>query len=240
MKKERSLAGRKVQYGALLVIVQLMVGCSGQAPSQSATSNSVNGSVPVTAPALSADTKLVVAFGDSLYAGYNLDQGKGFAPVLQKVLAARGIKVQVVNAGVSGDTTAAALSRLALTLDGLPRKPDLVLIGLGGNDMLRGLSPAATRANLDAILTELRKRKLGMMLTGMLASPNMGPDYASAFDPIYPALARKYAIPLYPFFLRGVAGHRALQLPDGMHPNDKGVTVVVDGVAPMVATALKH
>jgi acyl-CoA thioesterase-1 len=140
---------------------------------------------------------------------------------------------------VSGDTTAAGLARLAFTLDGLPRKPDLILVGLGGNDMLRGLSPAETRSNLDAILAELKKRDMPVLLTGMLASPNMGPDYATAFNAIFPDLARKYGATLYPFMLDGVIGDRALQLPDGIHPNDKGVTVIVGKLAPVVARALK-
>src|SRR3546814_4600086 len=105
---------------------------------------------------------------------------------------------------VSGDTSAAGLQRLAFTLDGLDRKPDLVIVGLGANDMLRGLSPRATRANLEAILTELKKRDIPTMLTGMVAAPNMGTDYAAAFNPIYPELAEEFGVPLYPFFLEGV------------------------------------
>jgi len=185
-----------------------------------------------------ADTKLVVAFGDSLYAGYNLAPDEGFAPALERALKSRGIKASVFNAGVSGDTTAAGLARLAFTLDGLPRKPDLVIVGLGGNDMLRGLSPDATRTNLDAILKALEARGLRTMLTGMVASPNMGPDYAAAFNPIYPQLAKRYRVPLYPFFLDGVIGKAGLQLPDGIHPNARGVDVVVTRVAPAVAAAL--
>lgn len=167
------MAGRLMQYGALALIVHLASGCSDQAPPPPPPTNaaiSAEGAAPAT-PA--ADRKLVVAFGDSLYAGYNLDQGQGLAPVLEATLATRGVKAQVVNAGVSGDTTAAGRARLAFTLDGLPRTPDLMLVGLGGNDMLRGLSPQDTRANLDAILAEAKARGIKVMLTGMLASPNM-------------------------------------------------------------------
>ncbi|MBV2151187.1 MULTISPECIES: arylesterase [Sphingobium] len=236
MKKERSLAGRYWQYGALALFVQLAGACSDKAPPPPPVANSAQ-ATPAAAPV--ADGKLVVTFGDSLYAGYNLDQDKGLAPVLEQALAARGMKAQVVNAGVSGDTSAAGLARLAFTLDGLARKPDLILVGLGGNDMLRGLSPDATRDNLDAILAELKKRDIPVLLTGMLASPNMGPDYAAAFNPIFPALAKKYDAALYPFMLDGVIGDRALQLPDGIHPNDKGVAVIVGKLAPMVAEALR-
>lgn len=228
-----------MQYGALALIVQLAVACSDKTPMPPPAGNDGQVANQAQSAVPTADERLVVAFGDSLYAGYNLDQDKGLAPVLEKALTARGIKARVVNAGVSGDTTAAGLTRLAFTLDGLPRKPDLMLVGLGGNDMLRGLSPAETRTNLDAILAQLQKRGIPVLLTGVLASPNMGPDYAAAFNPIYPELAQKYKSGLYPFMLDGVIGDRALQLPDGIHPNDKGVTVIVGKLAPVVAGALK-
>jgi acyl-CoA thioesterase-1 len=194
---------------------------------------------PATTEVPAEDTRLVVAFGDSLFAGYGLAQDEGFAPALQRALEAQGLKAQVVNAGVSGETTAGGRERLAFTLDGLPRQPDLVIVGLGGNDMMRGLDPAQTRANLDAILTELKARGIATMLTGMLVSPNMGPDYAAAFNPIYPDLAKKFDLPLYPFFLRGVVGRRDLQLPDGIHPNAQGIQAVVQRIAPMVGREIK-
>lgn len=234
------MIGRFRQYGALLALVQLVVACS---PGGERRENAIaaNNAAPAASDnaAIPADARFVVAFGDSLYAGYNLGAGEGFAPVLQRALAADGVKAQVFNAGVSGDTSADGLGRLAFVLDGLPRKPDLVLLGLGGNDMLRGLGPERTRANLDAILAELKRRGLPVMLTGMMASPNMGPDYAAAFNPIYPDLAKKYDAPLYPFFLDGVIGHRVLQLPDGIHPNARGVELIVGKVAPLVAKDLK-
>jgi acyl-CoA thioesterase-1 len=145
----------------------------------------------------------------------------------------------VHNAGVSGDTSAAGLQRFAFTLDGLDRKPDLVLVGLGGNDMLRGLRPEDTQANLDAILRELHRRNIDAMLTGMLAARNLGTDYADRFDPIYPELAKKHDIPLYPFFLEDVAGNRDLMLADGIHPNERGIDVIAGRVAPLVASRLE-
>ncbi len=215
--------------------------CSPSAPEQN-VANAVPEAVATPAPdkAIPADAKLVVVFGDSLYAGYNLGPTEGFAPTLEKALTAEGVKARVFNAGVSGDTSADGLARIAFTLDGLSRKPDLVLVGLGGNDMLRGLSPDATRTNIDAILKELKRRGLPFMLTGMMASPNMGPDYAAAFNPIFPDLAKSYGVPLYPFFLDGVLGHRDLQLPDGIHPNAMGVAVIVKKVAPMVERDLQQ
>ena len=188
---------------------------------------------------LNADTRLVMAFGDSLYAGYNVKQDESFPAQLEKALSARGLNVQVHNAGVSGDTTAAGLQRLAFALDGLPRKPDLVILGLGGNDMLRGISPDQTQSNLKAMLDELKKRDIPVVLTGMVAAPNLGQDYASKFNPIYPALAKQYNAGLYPFFLDGVITDKALMLPDGIHPNPKGIAKVVNGIDDMVASRLQ-
>jgi acyl-CoA thioesterase-1 len=239
MMEGRSLAGRISQYGALLLLVQLAGACSDERQPNDAAQREVKTMAPATTEAPAKDARLVVAFGDSLFAGYGLAQDEGFAPALQRALEGQGLKAQVVNAGVSGETTAGGRERLAFTLDGLPRKPDLVIVGLGGNDMLRGLDPAQTRANLDAILTELKARGIATMLTGMLVSPNMGPDYASAFNPIYPDLAKKFGLPLYPFFLQGVVGRRDLQLPDGIHPNAQGIKAVVQRIAPMVGRELK-
>ena len=232
------MAGRLTQYGALALIVHLTTGCSPDAPPPPPATEQAQKAQPPADATPAADRKLVVAFGDSLYAGYNLDQGQGLAPVLEHALAERGIQARVVNAGVSGDTTAAGRARLAFTLDGLPRTPDLMLVGLGGNDMLRGLSPQDTRDNLDAILREAQARGIKVMLTGMLASPNMGAQYAAAFNPIFPDLARKYDAALYPFMLDGVLGDRTLLLADGIHPNARGVTVIASKLAPLVARAL--
>lgn len=229
------MSGKFRQYGASLLLVHLAMACSPSAPPPG---NEAAGNVAAANEAETADSKLVVVFGDSLYAGYSLEDGEGFAPVLQRDLKAQGVAAQVANAGVSGDTSAEGLARLAFVLDGQPRKPDLVVVGLGGNDMLRGLDPATTRANLDAILAELKKRGIPAMLTGMLAAPNMGPDFAKAFNAIYPDLAKKYDVRLYPFFLDGVLGKRELMLPDGIHPNAEGVKIVTGHVAPLVVQAL--
>ena len=226
---------------AALALVHLAAGCSQPTDDASAAPNSTNAtaSAPATPAAEAGDIKLVVAFGDSLYAGYNLAPGEGFAPVLERALKGRGIAAQVVNAGVSGDTSAGGRGRLAFVLDGLSRKPDLVIVGLGANDMLRGLEPSRTRENLDAILAELKKRGIPVMLTGMVAAPNMGADYAASFNGIYPDLAKKYGAPLYPFFLDGVITNQSLLLGDGIHPNPQGVKTVVAKVEPMVSAALE-
>lgn len=224
------------QYGAALLLFHLVVACSSPAPDPAP---SATPAPTATASAPAADARRVIAFGDSLFAGYNLPSDRGFAPALERALAARGIAASVFNAGVSGDTSAAGRQRLAFTLDGQPRKPDLVIVGLGANDMLRGLDPQATRDNLDAILAELDRRDIPAMLTGMVAAPNMGADYARTFNAIYPDLAKKYGAPLYPFFLDGVITDRALLLPDGIHPNEQGVDRIAARVAPIVAAAVR-
>jgi acyl-CoA thioesterase-1 len=226
----------KLRYVFLLLAVQLAVACSPAAPTAEAPANRQTAGAAPARPA--EDARLVLAFGDSLYAGYQLDQNQGFAPALQHALEARGVTARVVNGAVSGDTTAAARQRLAFTLDGLERRPDLVLVGLGGNDALRGLGPGETRANLAAILTELRQRDIPVLVTGMMAPRNMGPDYAARFDPIFPELAREHGAALYPFLLDGVITEPELLLPDGMHPNAEGVNAIVARVAPDVARVL--
>jgi acyl-CoA thioesterase-1 len=180
----------------------------------------------------------VLAFGDSLTAGYGLPPGQGFAPQLQAMLRRNGVRAIVANGGVSGDTAAAGRARLGWTLDGLPRKPDLVIVALGANDMLRGLPPSQTRAELDAMLAELKRRQIGTLVAGMLAAPNLGPAYGAEYRRIYPDLAGKYGAPLYPFFLDGVAGDERLLLPDNVHPNFQGIKIMVTGIGPAVLKAL--
>jgi len=179
-------------------------------------------------PAHAADIRLLV-LGDSLSAGYNLPQDASFPAQLQKTLTARGIKATVINAGVSGDTTAGALSRVDWAL---ADKPTHALVALGANDMLRGLSPEAAQANLDKILAKLTAAGVKPMLAGMLSAPNLGPDYGRRFEALYPALATKYKVPLYPFYLDGVAAEKSLLLDDGMYPNARGVAVMVERILP--------
>jgi acyl-CoA thioesterase-1 len=226
------------RYVALLLAVQLVTACSGGTPVGNGQENRAGAAQNSAGHAPRADARLVLVFGDSLFAGYRLGPNEGFAPALERALGAAGTPARVVNGGVSGDTTAAGLQRLAFALEGLPRAPDLVVVGLGGNDALRGISPAETRRNLTAILTELRRRRITVLLTGMLAPRNMGPDYAAAFDPIYPALARQFEAELYPFFLDGVVARPELLLEDGMHPNARGIDAIVARVAPRVSAAL--
>jgi acyl-CoA thioesterase-1 len=180
----------------------------------------------------------VLAFGDSLTAGYGLPRDQGFAPQLEDVLRRNGVRAFVTNAGVSGNTTSNGRARVRWTLDGLKRKPDLAIVALGANDMLRGMRPEQTREDLDFILAEFKKRGIKVIVAGMLAPPNLGRDYMAKYNAIFPDLARKYDAPLYPFFLAGVAGVPALNLPDRVHPNFQGVKRMVTGIAPTVLKAI--
>lgn len=182
---------------------------------------------------------LIWAFGDSLVAGYGLAPAQGFCAQLEAALRQAGIAATVRNGGVAGDTAAQAKARLRWGLRGLGTPPDLVIVELGANDMLRGLPVGQARANLDAILTELQARHLRVLVAGMRAAPNLGADYGRAFEAIYPALARAHRVPLYPFYLEGVAAQRALIQPDGRHPNARGVAVIVARMLPAVRRALR-
>lgn len=173
----------------------------------------------------------IVALGDSLTAGYGLSDKDGFVPRLQAALTAKGIAVEVINAGVSGDTSSDGLARLDWSV---PQGTAAVIVELGANDMLRGIKPQITRDALDAILKRLTARHIAVLLCGMRAAPNLGADYGKAFEAIYPDLAAKYGVLLYPFFLDGVAGDLKLTQPDGLHPNPSGVGVIVERILPKV------
>jgi len=185
-----------------------------------------------------AHRPLVLAFGDSLTAGYGLDQGLGFAPQLQATLRRHGLAATVVDGGVSGDTSEAGKARLGWTLDGMNRKPDLVIIELGANDMLRGLDPALTEKNLDAMIAELGRRRIKVLVAGMRGAPNLDPAYVSQFEAIYAAVARRHGAALYPFFLDGVVAQKGMQQADGMHPTFAGVKRIVMRISPAVEQAL--
>jgi acyl-CoA thioesterase I len=229
-----------LRYAALLLAVQSAAGCSVEKDGGADVGNRVHASNA--APAAAADQqqerRLVLAFGDSLYAGYGLDPGQSFPAMLEAMLEGRGIAAQIVNAGVSGDTTAGGLRRLEFTLDGLERKPDLAIVGLGANDMLRGIDPAETRQNLRTIVEELKQREIPVMLTGMAASRSLGADYVRRFEAIYPEIARDYGAELDPFFMEDVITDRSLLMADGLHPNAEGIRVIARRLAPKVAEQL--
>jgi acyl-CoA thioesterase I len=179
-----------------------------------------------------AHVPVILDFGDSLTAGYGLAPEQAFPARLAAALHREGIEARIVNGGVSGDTTAGGLARLDWAL---ADKPDIVILALGANDALRGIDPAAVRDNLDKMIQKIEAGGAKLLLLGMVAPPNWGEEYKRAFDRIFPELARAYHVPLYPFFLEGVAMKPELNQPDGIHPNERGVAVLVDRIAPLVA-----
>jgi acyl-CoA thioesterase-1 len=178
-----------------------------------------------------ARTIALVGFGDSLMAGYQLSPGDGFPEKLQAALKAKGLDVSVANAGVSGDTTTGGVARIDWSV---PEGTDGVILELGANDALRGIPPEESEKNLDQMIARLKARGIAVILAGMIAPPNMGEDYAARFNPIYEKLADKHGVALYPFFLDGVALDASLKLDDGMHPNAKGVEVMVGKMEPAI------
>lgn len=191
----------------------------------------------LTAPALGAGGVRLAVLGDSLTAGYGLMAEDAFPTQLEVRLHALGVDIAVMNAGVSGDTSAGGRSRLDWLLGDAP---DIVIIELGANDALRGLEPSATADNLDAIITRLRAEGLTVMLAGMLAPPNLGADYGREFNALYSRLVRKHGVAYYPFFLDGVAAQPALNQADGIHPNAAGVAVIVERIVPYVRALVEQ
>lgn len=177
----------------------------------------------------------MVVLGDSLSAGFGLPAGAAFPVRLQKALEAKGIKVDMINAGVSGDTSSGGRERLDWSV---PDGTSVVILELGANDALRGTDPAVTRAALSDIITKLKARNIAVLLCGMLAPPNYGTEYAAKFNAIYPDLAKAFGVPLYPFFLDGVAADAKLNQADGMHPTAEGVDIVVKNILPTVEALL--
>ena len=227
----------------LMVQIMLLTGCDKTPDAAMANNSAATAAAATIAPVTpvarpAGPERLILAFGDSLYAGYGVARGQSLPDAIQAGLRRDGINATIVNAGVSGDTTAAGRQRLAFALANLARTPDLVLLGLGGNDVLRQIAPAETRANMDAMLTELKKRGIPVVLTGMRAPPNLGPDYAGPFDAIWPDLAKRYDAALYPFILDGVIGQPQLMQDDHVHPTAEGVAAIAGRLLPTVEAAL--
>ena len=186
-------------------------------------------------PARAAEPLRILAFGDSLTAGYGLPQGDTLPTQLADALAKMGRPASVINAGVSGDTSADGVSRIDWSL---AEKPQVMVLALGANDMLRGLDPSTTRANLEAIIAKAEAAKVTIVMAGMLAPPNLGADYKSAFDAIYPELAKAHNLIFMPFLLQDVAQVSDLNQADGMHPNGKGVAIIVRNMLPYLTEAM--
>jgi len=223
--------------GVLLAVSTLGLAACDKAPAPPATPSESAADAPPAIPVMGPE-RPILAFGDSLLAGYGLADGESYPDRLEQALRARGVNAKIANAGVSGDTTAAGLQRLDFTLKSQAVKPELVIISLGGNDMLRSLPPAQTRQNLEAILKRLQAEKIRVVLLGMLAAPNLGKDYAANFNPIYPQLAQQYGAVLVPFFLQPVIDKPDLLQGDHVHPTAIGIDAIVAATVDDVADAL--
>jgi acyl-CoA thioesterase-1 len=191
--------------------------------------------LPASAQTQAAKPVKMVVLGDSLSAGLGLPGSAAFPARLQKALKAKGLDVDMINAGVSGDTASGGRDRLDWSV---PEGTEVVILELGANDALRGIDPKVTRTALTEILTRLQARKVAVLLCGMLAPPNYGADYAARFNAIYPDLAKAFRVPLYPFFLEGVATETKLNQPDGLHPTAEGIDVIVKNILPTVEALL--
>ena len=182
--------------------------------------------------------RTILAFGNSLFAGYGVGEENSYPAQLEAAMRAQGINAKIINAGISGDTTAAGLQRLAFTLDAQETKPELVLLELGGNDLLRGLSPDQTRANFEAMLDELTSREIPVLLMGMRAPPNYGPEFQQQFDALYGELAAEYDVGLVPFWLETIYQRPELFQNDRIHPTTEGLSELVVATKNAVVAAL--
>lgn len=224
--------------GWAFCLALLLAGCGDNdaaAPEAGATQGAPPPAAEVAGPELR-----VLAFGDSLFAGYRVGERASYPAQLEAALRGQGHNVRVINAGVSGDTSAAGLQRIEFVLDSLETPPDLAIVELGGNDLLRGISPAETRENLAAILAELQERRIPVLLMGMRAPPNLGQAFVREFDAIYPDLAGRYGAALVPFFLAPVYDKPALIQDDKVHPTAEGIEALVAATVDDVATALPN
>lgn len=226
----------KCRAWPIMAAVLLLMGCGEDAAAPEQVTAEATQAVPE--PETVGPERHILAFGDSLFAGYNVGEGESYPARLEAALRRQGINARVTNAGVSGDTTAVALQRLEFVLEGLETPPDLALVEFGGNDLLRGISPAETRENLTAVMAEFRERNIPVLLMGMRAPPNLGEAYVREFDAIYPALAGQFDAELVPFFLEPVYDQPALIQPDRVHPTAAGIEAIVAATADDVTGAL--
>ena len=215
-----------------------LAACGSEAPvaeteTAAATEAELEAPLPVMGP-----ERVILGFGNSLMAGYNVEEAQGYPEVLERALRGRGINASVIDAGVSGDTTAAGRQRIAFVLDNAQADIDLAIIELGGHDLLRGISPEQTRQNLAAIIEEVQSRDIPVLLMGMRAPPNLGADYVGQFDGMYPALAEQYGTALVPFFMEPVFDDPDLMQPDRIHPTAEGIEDMVAATLDAVAEAL--
>ncbi|MFZ9396003.1 MAG: arylesterase [Erythrobacter sp.] len=222
-----------------IMLALVLVACGSDVPAGEAagTASGTNAEDAATVPVMGPQRN-VLAFGNSLFAGYNVAKDDSYPAKLQAALRARGVNAQVANAGISGDTSAAGLQRLKFTLDAQGAAPDLFILELGGNDLLRGISPEQTRTNLAAILDELKARKIPVLIMGMRAPPNYGPEYQAQFDALYADLAKEYGAALIPFWLEAIYRDPQLFQADRIHPTEEGIEQLVEATVDEVSAAL--
>jgi acyl-CoA thioesterase-1 len=220
-------------FAQMLVLAMVLL-AAGTGFAEAPTAQMLTAQVPAVAVSATKPVKMVV-LGDSLSAGLGLSAAAAFPARLQKSLSANGMEVDMINAGVSGDTASGGRDRLDWSV---PEGTDAVILELGANDALRGTDPKLTRSALSDILTRLKARRIAVLLCGMVAPPNYGADYSARFNAIYPELAKSFGVPLYPFFLEGVATDARLNQADGIHPTAEGVDVIVKNILPAVQAVL--
>jgi acyl-CoA thioesterase-1 len=225
----------KCRGWAIVLGALALAGCGDD---QAAAPEAPERSAPPPAAEVSGPEIRILAFGDSLFAGYRVGRRQSYPAQLEAALRGRGLNVRVTNAGVSGDTSAAGLQRIEFVLDGMDKRPDLAIVELGGNDLLRGISPAETRDNLAGILGELQERNVPALLMGMRAPPNLGEAFVAEYDKLYPDLAERYHAALVPFFLEAVYDKPDLIQQDRIHPTAQGIEALVAATADEVAGAL--
>jgi len=218
----------RIRHLSITVIGLSLAACGGGAEDAVVPAEAQEQTVAAAEQEVAGPERRILAFGDSLFAGYGLDEQQGYPEQLEDTLRARGRNARVIDAGVSGDTSAAGRQRLAFTLDAQDTPPDLVILELGGNDMLRGIQPDQTRANFSAMLEELRARQIPVLLMGMRAPPNYGTEYQQQFDVLYADLAQEYGTALVPFWLESIYQDPALFLDDRIHPTAAGIAALVE------------
>ncbi|HCO47370.1 MAG TPA: arylesterase [Erythrobacter sp.] len=218
----------RIRHLSITVIGLSLAACGGGAEDAVVPAEAQEQTVAAAEQEVAGPERRILAFGDSLFAGYGLDEQQGYPEQLEDTLRARGTNARVIDAGVSGDTSAAGRQRLAFTLDVQDTPPDLVILELGGNDMLRGIQPDQTRANFAAMLEELRARQIPVLLMGMRAPPNYGTEYQRQFDALYADLAQEYGTALVPFWLESIYQDPALFLDDRIHPTAAGIAALVE------------
>ncbi len=228
----------RLRYLSILFVALALPACGSSEDAAQPSATETVETASASDIAVEGPERRILAFGDSLFAGYGLEEDQGYPEQLEDALRAGGVNARVIDAGVSGDTSAAGLQRLAFTLDAQEATPDLVILELGGNDMLRGIQPDQTRANFDAMLQELRGRGIPVLLMGMRSPPNYGSEYQQQFDSLYGDLAKKYDVELVPFWLESIYEDRSLFLEDRIHPTADGIAALVRDTMEDVQKAL--